>query len=179
MSLEDIYYISQIVAAVAIVGSLAFVGVQLRQAERTQRAAMHQGRTQRGMDMALRSADPPMVEAIGSFIRVAPETTPDHFMRANALLRAMILNLDDVVWQQKAGLLDKQTLDNTLAPMRRMFAMKGIRALWQMVRTTYSNETAALVDTLVIGGAPLDAGGDPIAIWRAIAAQMAPSADLA
>ena len=38
MTLEGIYFISQIIAAISIVASLLFVGVQLRQSDRTQRA---------------------------------------------------------------------------------------------------------------------------------------------
>ena len=38
MTLEDFYFISQIIAAASIVASLLFVGVQLRQGDRTQRA---------------------------------------------------------------------------------------------------------------------------------------------
>lgn len=174
MTLEDTYFVSQIIAAIAIVASLIFVGVQLRQAERTQRAAMHQGRTQRGMDMALRSAEPAMVAAMAHFLRQDPATTAEHFMQANSFLRAMILNLDDVVWQEKAGLLDRQSLDNTIAPMRFLFSFAGVRAVWQMVRTTYSADTAALVDRLVIGDLPVvPAGTDPAHAWRAIAAQIA------
>jgi hypothetical protein len=175
MTLEDTYFVSQIIAAVAIVGSLIFVGVQLRQAERTQRAAMHQGRTQRGMDMALRSAEPHIVAALDHIVRQDPAATADHFVKMNSLLRAMILNLDDVVWQQKAGLLDKETLENTLAPMRFLFAFASVRAVWQMARATYSKDTAALVDKLVIGDVPPVAPGDPIVIWRAISAQMMPA----
>ena len=179
MSLEELYYVSQIVAAAAIVASLVFVGVQLRQAERTQRAAMHQGRTQRGMDMALRSAEPQMVEAIGRIIRQDRETTPEHFLQASALLRAMVLNLDDVVWQKKAGLLDQQALDNTVSAMRRLFSLTGVRALWQMSRTTYAAETAAAVDALVIADTPLVTGGDPVVVWRAVAEQLAPRSESA
>ena len=175
MTLEDAYFISQIIAATAIVASLIFVGVQLRQYERTQRAAMHQGRTQRGMDMALRSSEPHIVDAIGHFIRMDAGVTPDHFMQANALLRAMILNLDDVAWQHKAGMLDKAVLDNTIAPMRRLFSLPGVRALWQMTGSTYASATAELVDKLIIAGTPpLDAAADPIAVWRAVATQTAP-----
>lgn len=176
MTLEDAYFISQIIAATAIVASLIFVGVQLRQSERTQRAAMHQGRTQRGMDMALRSGEPHVVEALGHFIRMDAGATPDHFMQANALMRAMVLNLDDVAWQHKAGMLDKAVLDNTIAPMRRLFSIPGLRALWLMARPTYAPKTVALVDDLVIGGTPmLEVAADPIAVWRAIANQTAPA----
>lgn len=41
MTLEDIYYVGQTIAVVAIVGSLAFVGVQIRQNTRATRAASH------------------------------------------------------------------------------------------------------------------------------------------
>jgi hypothetical protein len=41
MNLEEIYYISQIVAVVGILGSLIFVGVQIRQNTRATRAASH------------------------------------------------------------------------------------------------------------------------------------------
>lgn len=174
MSLEELYFVSQIMAAIAIVASLIFVGVQLRQAERTQRAAMHQSRTQRGMDMALRSTDAELVSALGYIIRRDAAATNDHVMQINGLLRAMILNLDDVAWQQKAGLLDQATLDNTVAPMQRLFSLPGLRALWQMARTTYAPETAVLVDRLVIANTPLTPTVDPVFVWRAIAAQVAP-----
>jgi hypothetical protein len=36
MSLESFYFISQIIAAASIVASLLFVGIQLRQGDRTQ-----------------------------------------------------------------------------------------------------------------------------------------------
>lgn len=176
MTLEEMYFVSQIIAATAIVASLLFVAMQLRQADRTQRAAMHQNRTQRGMDLALRAAAPELAEAVGRFIRQDEKATPENFLQVMGVLRAMILNLDDVAWQHKAGMLDKATLDNTVTPMRRIFSQRGIRGLWQMTRGTYSAETAALVDKLVIADVPLDTGADPIGIWRAIVAQIEPAA---
>ena len=44
MTLEEIYYISQIVAVIAIFCSLIFVGLQMRQSARNQRAVMHANR---------------------------------------------------------------------------------------------------------------------------------------
>ena len=175
MTLEEMYFVSQIVAAVAIVGSLIFVGIQLRQSERTQRAAMHQGRTQRGMDMALRTTDADLVAAMGALIRQDAAVTNGHILQVGGLLRAMILNLEDVVWQHKAGLLDTHALDNAVAPVKRLLALPGIRALWQVVRTSYAEETVAVVERLAVTDAPLlNPAVEPVQIWRAIAAQMAP-----
>ena len=50
MSLENFYYVSQIIAAVAIFPSLIFVGLQLRQADKNQQASkssVHLGWTSR------------------------------------------------------------------------------------------------------------------------------------
>lgn len=41
MTLENIYYIGQTIAVIAIIASLAFVGVQIRQNTRATRAASH------------------------------------------------------------------------------------------------------------------------------------------
>lgn len=45
--LEDANFISQIIAAVAIVASLIFVGLQQRHSARAQRAVIEQGRADR------------------------------------------------------------------------------------------------------------------------------------
>jgi hypothetical protein len=47
MTLEQIFYLSQSVASVAVVGSLIYLGLQVRSAERSQRAIMQQGRADR------------------------------------------------------------------------------------------------------------------------------------
>lgn len=173
MTLEEMYFVSQIIAAAAIVGSLLFVALQLKQADKTQRAAMHQNRTQRGMDMALRTADAGLVAAIGTIIRQDKSATNDHILQVNSLLRAMILNLEDVAWQHKEGLLDKHALDNAVAPVKRLLSLAGIRALWQVGRASYAEETAALVERLAVTDVPLlDASVEPVQIWRAIAAQI-------
>jgi len=47
MTLEQIFYLSQSVASVAVVGSLIYLGLQVRSAECSQRAIMQQGRADR------------------------------------------------------------------------------------------------------------------------------------
>ena len=57
MTLESIYFLSQIVAAVALVASLLFVGLQLRHSDKTQRALVHQATIQRTIELNERLAD--------------------------------------------------------------------------------------------------------------------------
>jgi hypothetical protein len=58
MTLEQIFYLSQSVASVAVVGSLIYLGLQVRSAERGQRAIMQQGRADRASNAALAIASP-------------------------------------------------------------------------------------------------------------------------
>ena len=51
MTLEQIFYLSQSVASIAVVGSLIYLGLQVRSAERSQRAIMQQGRADRAVEL--------------------------------------------------------------------------------------------------------------------------------
>jgi hypothetical protein len=49
MSLEQIFYVSQSVAAIAVVASIVYLAQQVRQSERIQRAMVQQGRADRAL----------------------------------------------------------------------------------------------------------------------------------
>ena len=53
MSLEQVFYLSQSIASIAVVGSLIYLGLQVRSAERSQRAIMQQGRADRSSNASL------------------------------------------------------------------------------------------------------------------------------
>ena len=58
MSLEHIFYVSQSIAAVAVIASLLYLSQQVRQSERVQRATMQQARADRITQATLALADP-------------------------------------------------------------------------------------------------------------------------
>jgi hypothetical protein len=58
MSLEQIFYLSQTIASVAVVGSLVYLGLQVRAGDRNQRALMQQGRAARASQASLATARP-------------------------------------------------------------------------------------------------------------------------
>ena len=58
MSLEEVFYLSQSIASVAVVGSLIYLGLQARAADRGQRSIMQQGRADRVSKAWLTIASP-------------------------------------------------------------------------------------------------------------------------
>ena len=57
MSLEQVFYLSQSLASIAVVGSLIYLGLQVRGADRSQRAIMQQGRADRASNASLTMAN--------------------------------------------------------------------------------------------------------------------------
>ena len=64
MTLEAVYFLSQIVAAVALIASLLFVGLQLRLSDKTQRALVHQATIQRTIELNQRLTDAHIVALV-------------------------------------------------------------------------------------------------------------------
>jgi hypothetical protein len=60
LTLEEVFYLSQSIASVAVVGSLIYLGLQVRAADRGQRSIMQQGRADRVSKAALTIATPEM-----------------------------------------------------------------------------------------------------------------------
>ena len=173
MSLEDVYYLSQILAAIAIVASLVFVGLQIHQSDKTQRAIMHQARIQRSMHLVLSSSDVHFVGAMERVLTADASTSATDLGQAANLQRAMVLNLEDVVWQHKAGLLDDESLENVLYASRARFASPGMRAFWQMTRDGYGRHQVEMMEKLVIAAVPMrEPQADTVATWRALTAQL-------
>jgi len=173
MSLEDAYYFSQILAAIAIVASLVFVGLQIHQSDKTQRAIMHQARIQRSMHLMLSTSDAGFVDAMGRVMTADASTSATDLRQAAALQRAMVLNLEDVVWQHKAGLLDDESLENVLHASRARFAAPGMRAFWKMTCDGYGRHQVDIMEKLVIAAVPMhETTLDSVAMWRALIAQL-------
>src|SRR5580704_14319817 len=95
MSLENIFYISQSVASVAVVASLIFVGIQVRGAERAQRAIMQQGRADRTSVTAIALADPVLARVWRKGVAGDTDLTRDEFTQWMMLARASFLSGED------------------------------------------------------------------------------------
>jgi hypothetical protein len=176
MSLEAIYFISQIVSALAIVASLIFVALQMRQADRTQRAMMQQLRAQRGMDMTFRTMNEDIAKAMGRVFEGDQSVTATDVRQVSSFLRGAILNFNDTVWQHKAGYLDQATYDYTVATLRTTFSNPGVRAAWIASSRSYSDAQVKLVNDVLIDGQELLLPPDWLGTWRTIANQLSAQA---
>jgi hypothetical protein len=176
MPLENVYYISQIAAACAIATSLLFVGLQLRQNDRTQRAIMHQMVVQRTIETAKFYYTPEHAAVFAKMMTVDRAFTAAEVMVAVGILRINVMNLEDVLWQQKHGLLAEDAVQSAIASSRRMFATPGARLAFRFFSDVYSPGQLALIEGLVLKDNPVQLVSELSETWAAWATEMFPEA---
>ena len=176
MSLESIYFVSQIVAAVAVVGSLLFVGLQVRQSDRTQRAQVHQATFQRTIALNLRLTEPAVAALVVKARDPRSAWNADEIWQVRALLRVLVLHVEDMEWQRRAGLLDGAAFDNVLTIGRALFSLPGVRICWTMIEPHVAAAERELVNRLLIADRQSPMPSDLGARWQEIAARLYPPA---
>lgn len=174
MTLEAIYFISQIVAAGAIVASLLFVGLQLRYSDKTQRALVHQATIARTIELNQRLTDAHIVALIMKAREPHAAWNADEIWQMRAVIRVIVLHVLDMQWQLRAGLLDGSTFDSVLTVTRGIFSLPGVRICWQMILPRVSASDRALVESLLLQEPPSVGASDLPGMWQTLAMQMYP-----
>jgi hypothetical protein len=146
MSLSDLAAIGGLVSSLAVCGSLVYLGLQMRQAERNQRSLMNQGISTRGSDIIMFMAQPHISTLFGRMIEGETDFSQIDIMQLSMALRLALADLQDSYIQHKAGLADKLSFDGTRHIMRLFLGYPVLRVLWQVARPTFPDEIARMVD---------------------------------
>lgn len=165
MSLSDLASIGTLVSGLAVLASLIYLSMQVRQSAKHQRALMDQGTVTRNIDI-LMFLSQPHIHALTT--RVASgdvEFTAEELDYLQLRMRATLLTTQDTYIQHRAGLVDNITLDNSLAVLKYVLSMPVYRAIWMNTRNGYSQDYAALIDKQ-IETIRLIRPGDPVARFK-------------
>jgi hypothetical protein len=168
MSLNDLASIGSFVSGIAVVISLIYLSIQIRQNTRHERAAMQQGRAARTVDLLLRTAELDMVDAMIRG-RVADPDLPaaelEQFLRAST---AMFISFEDGYVLRQAGMLDASTIAGDDAAMKNHILLwPGYRIAWDMLKAGMQPDFRAYVDTLATS-VPLISASDRLVRWRTL-----------
>jgi hypothetical protein len=104
MSLEQVFYLSQSIASIAVVGSLIYLSLQVRGADRSQRAIMQQGRADRASKASLTVANLELARVWQKGMDGDPTLTRDEVTQWILLCRSAFLSGEDSFLQHKAEL---------------------------------------------------------------------------
>ena len=142
MSLDIWVAIATLASNVTLVITLLFVGLQVRQAERNQRALMQQGRADRIGQQSLEVASSRELAYVFNTGMFEPQKlTREEFAQYLLIGRAIFVSAEDSFLQHKEGMLDPTAFRSQTTGQRRMMTMwPGARALWRVLATQYGEE---------------------------------------
>jgi len=166
MSLSDLASIGNLVSGVAVLISLIYLALQVRQAERNQQASIRQGRATRAVDIILAAGEPSYAQALPKGTAGAADITPAEFGQFTAIYGAFLASAEDTFLQHREGLLSEAVFVSFRESWRQTLAQPGVRALWKLRRHGFEAGFVAFMDTLMLE-APAAAASDFLAAWKA------------
>ena len=149
MTLSDLAAIGSLVSGIAVLVSLVYLALQVRQTEKNQRALINQGATTQSRDSIRAFAEPHMAALISRAVAGERNFTAPELVQMSMALRLTLIGMQDVLFQHQEGLIDEGTLDNGFRASGSILAQPVFRALWLEGRGTYVPEFASRVDKLI------------------------------
>jgi hypothetical protein len=131
MTLEEIYYIGQTVSVFAIIGSLVFVGIQIRQNTRATQAASHHAVSNSLNEINrifVENAEVTKIWLAGLNDRQG--LSPEDRWRFDSLARAYMHVCETMYIQADLGTGDKEIMLSEENGIRTVLASPGVREWW-------------------------------------------------
>ena len=173
MTLSDLASVGSFVSAVAVLISLLYLSLQVRQAEKNQRALMQQGRASRASDHLDRIATGDVVDAFHKGGRGDRDLTLTELRQFGQLFRSSLYGFEDAYFQYNQKMLDEASFQSTVAIIRAQFSWPGARAMWKRQRVMQDPSFRDFMDKIV-QEVKVALPRDELADWKAdLAAEMA------
>jgi hypothetical protein len=164
MSLSDLASLGSFVSGVAVLISLIYLSIQVRQAEKIQRSSMQQARADRASNGALKVAEDGISSIYAKGLAGDERLTNEDIQRFLSVARAILVSAEDSFLHHKSGQIDDGTWRGVQAALRGWGRSPGFRAAWRMTSDRYTAEFAAFVDT-ALKETPVAKDSDLTATW--------------
>jgi len=171
MTLSDLSSIGNLVSGLAVLVSLLYLSLQVRQTERNQRALMNQGVIDRGSEDVSFLAQPHITELESRVLAGEKEFTPAEIRQLRLIMRKIMIGGQDAYVQNKSGMTDLATFEDSLGVMKHYLSRPVYRAIWKSNRTSYATEWSGYVDQL-IRETPLAQSIDAVAQFKSDLAEV-------
>ena len=168
MSLSDLADLGELLGGVAVVASLVYLAVQIRQNTRTVRASTLHQNTDLWSSLFLRLAEPDLARAYVAGMAGQSDMKPLQYTQFFFICRSMFLAFENQYYQMRHGVLDSEAYASYERSIStQLLAFQGFRLWWEMNRPVFSPEFVDHVDAM-IAAVPLADPGSMLREWRDI-----------
>jgi len=138
ITLEQVYYIGEIFGLAAVIGSLIFVGLQVRQNAQAVRVNMAHGISTEWLTMQLDTAsDTELAGIVFKANQNLEDVSGDEKMRYYLWMNCFFLALSDAYYQYRQGTFSADAWFGFKAHFTNLANMPGIRAYWNERKEFY------------------------------------------
>lgn len=167
MSLSDLASLGSFVNGLAVLISLVYLSLQVRQTKRNQQIAIRHSRATRIVELQLALADSGVAAAWLHGSGNPQGLTQTELGQFINLCRALFFHFEDSFYQREEGLLNDDAFETVVAGARLSARSPGWRAAWKMARPNFGGRFRDFMDGVVAGSAlegPVDLSLDT---WKA------------
>ena len=149
MSLSDLASVGSLVSGAAVLISLIYLALQVRQTERNQQASIRHSRVSRIVEIQLAQAVSGVAQAWDHGAQSPDQITQAELSQFLSLTRALFFHFEDSYYQHKEGLLNEDAFEMVLAGTRAVARFPGIRVAWKTIRHGYGGAFLNFMDDVV------------------------------
>jgi hypothetical protein len=149
MSLSDLASLGSFVNGLAVLISLIYLSLQVRQTKRNQQVAVRHSRASRIVELQLALADAGVADAWLHGSGSPQEITQTELSQFINLCRALFFHFEDSFYQRDEGLLNDDAFQTVVAGARLSARSPGWRAAWRMARPNFGGRFLDFMDGVV------------------------------
>jgi hypothetical protein len=153
MSLSVLASLGSFVSGFAVLISLIYLALQVRQTERNQQISIRHSRVSRIVELHLALADPAVADAWLHGSGSPQEITQTELSQFINLCRALFFHFEDSFYQREEGLLNDDAFETVVAGARLSARSPGWRAAWRIARPNFGGRFRDFMDGVVAGSA--------------------------
>jgi hypothetical protein len=150
VTLTELADLGEIVGGIAVVASLVYLALQIRQNTRAVRGSTLHMNTDLWASLFLHLSDPTVAQAYVAGMAGRPDIKPLHYTQFFLVCKAMFLALEDQLHQASQGTLDPEVYAAyERATCQQLLAFPGFRTWWQQTRSTFTPRFAERIEVLI------------------------------
>jgi hypothetical protein len=149
MSLSVLASLGSFVSGFAVLISLIYLALQVRQTERNQQISIRHSRVSRTVELHLALADPGVADAWLHGWGSPQAITQTELSQFINLCRALFFHFEDSFYQREEGLLNDDAFETVVAGARLIARSPGLRAAWRMARPNFGGRFLDFMDGVV------------------------------
>ncbi len=167
MSLSDLASVGSFVSGFAVLISLIYLALQVKQTKRNQQIAIRHSRASRVVELHLALANAAVADAWLHGSGSPEALTPIELGQFNNLCRALFFHFEDSFYQREEGLLNDDAFETVVAGARLSARSPGWRAAWKLARPNFGGPFLAFMDGVVAGATAEPPVNLSLEAWKA------------